>query len=157
MTDSSEENQTLNENIQQSPSSEENEDEHSSNENEKYDGYCLLSADGNLDQINDDESPDEAFARFASTRVSSTEHHQSNIVPMNFVPDDNLWTRKVESQTFPMDDHKAEQIKAMMSSIQLPTTSIPSWAHICTEDQWQKILNERISCRQRTFFPDDEK
>lgn len=123
------------------------------------DGYSLLSqnvetaADENEDE-NEDE--DEEFRRFAALRVfESTEVKKTTTTTITTT--ESIWKRSVESESFPVDDEKAETIKKLMLNIQLPMTNIPQWVEKCPEDQWKKKLDEQISCRQTTFFSNENK
>ena len=108
------------------------------------DGYSLLPEDENE---NENENEDEEFLRFATARslTSSEEKKATN-------PSESIWKCSLQSETFPVDDEKAETIKRLMSKIELPRSSFPAWAQTCSEDEWKAKLGEQIACRQTTFF-----
>ena len=122
-------------------------------------GYCLLPQDSEMNQgesLFDDGNEDEEFLRFATLRVLSS---TDEIRPRQTVnpPVESVWSTKLESESFPVDDDKANYIKSLMSSIQLPASSIPVWAQYCSEQDWQAKLHEKIMCRQTTFFASEKK
>ena len=111
-------------------------------------GYCLLPQDA---YAAEETNSDDEFQRFATLRLFAS----TDAAPVKAV--DASWTSKVESEPFPVDDEKANYIKTLMSSVQLPAASVPEWAQHCSESDWQEKLRERIACRQRTFFSNDNK
>lgn len=129
---------------------------------ENLNGYCLLpqESDINQQQNNDDsENDDDEFLRFATLRLQSS-IDENRIVPTNNIlgsTNESIWTTKLESESFPVDDDKANYIKKLMSSVKLPESSVPPWAQYCTEQDWQEKLRERIACRQTTFFLNENK
>lgn len=124
-------------------------------------GYCLLPQESEISHQQkdyDSDNEDEEFLRFATLRSqsSSDEHKQSQAINSNIFTNESIWSTKLESESFPVDDDKANYIKNLMSSIKLPESSIPIWAQYCSEQDWQEKLRERISCRQTTFFIDEK-
>lgn len=115
------------------------------------DGYCLLPQDSNAVETNSDDE----FDRFATLRLLSSTDEAQGTTPVK--PVESPWTSKVESEPFPVDDEKANYIKTLMSSVELPAGNVPDWAEHCSESDWQEKLRERIACRQRTFFSNDNK
>ncbi|CAF4407325.1 unnamed protein product [Rotaria socialis] len=146
-------------------------DEHNNNNNinqqyENLNGYCLLPQESDMNQQQndedsengngneDDEDDDDEFLRFATLRVHSSIDENKGSQTMNsaLCTNEAVWSTKLESESFPVDDDKANYIKNLMSSVKLPESSIPMWAQFCTEQDWQEKLRERIACRQTTFF-----
>ena len=135
----------------------------SEDETNPTNGYCLLPQDTDANQPDkpyDTEDEEEEFRRFATLRAISTIDDEK-APPINnnsSLPiGESIWSTKVESESFPVDDDKANYIKTRMLDIQLPQSSIPVWAQYCSENDWQEKLRERIICRQTTFFSDDKK
>ncbi len=124
---------------------------------QNFNGYCLLPQESGVtkpETQDESEDEDEEFRRFVTLRVESTLDEQK--IPQSATapshPIESIWSTKLESEPFPVDDEKANYIKTRMSQIQLPESSIPIWAQICSEADWQDKLRERITCRQTTFF-----
>lgn len=130
-------------------------DEHANHPNEDLNGYCLLPQESDLNQQEDSDNEYEEFRRFAALRAFSTRDEN---LPVNSAnnPTDSIWSTKIESESFPVDDEKADYIKNLMSKIELPPSSIPPWAQLCSEEDWQEKLRERITCRQTTFFSNEK-
>ena len=112
------------------------------------DGYSLLPEDAEpVDDEDEDEDEEEEFLRFATARsFTPTEEKKAT------EPSESIWKCSLQSETFPVDDAKAETIKRLMSNIELPRSSFPAWAQTCSEDEWKAKLGEQIACRQTTFF-----
>jgi hypothetical protein len=135
-------------------------------DDENTDGYCLIpqDPDNNQDDEEDEDeeiNEDDEFLRFATLRVlsSTDDDDNKNNPPIDLIPypTESIWTPKLESESFPVDDDKANYIKTLMSSIELPESSVPVWAHHCPEEDWKEKLREQITCRQTTFFSKDNK
>ncbi len=47
--------------------------------------------------------------------------------------------------TIDLDKDRVEQIRSAMSSFQLPSTSIPQWASELSDEEWRRMLNEKLS------------
>jgi hypothetical protein len=139
-----------------------NSDDENNNTNPQYEdfnGYCLLPQESDINQHdNDNDDDDEEFLRFATLRaeltVDENKNSQSINSPIHII--DSIWSTKLESESFPVDDDKANYIKTRMSEIKLPESCIPTWAQYCSEQDWQEKLRERITCRQTTFFLDEK-
>lgn len=121
-------------------------------------GYCLLPQESDLnqqDETYDSDNEDQEFLRFATLRAFSSREEN---LPVNSStdPTESIWSTKLESESFPVDDEKANYIKNLMSKIELPPSSIPTWAQLCSEEHWQEKLRERITCRQTTFFSEEK-
>ncbi|CAF0796080.1 unnamed protein product [Rotaria sordida] len=142
-----------------------NSDDDNNNTNNQYEhfnGYCLLPQESDINQqqqqqqqkYDDSEDEDEEFLRFATLRLQSSIDENKNFQTINstIYTNESIWSTKLESEPFPVDDDKANYIKNLMSSIKLPESSIPVWAQYYTEQDWQEKLRERIICRQTTFF-----
>ncbi|UJR28804.1 hypothetical protein I4U23_010029 [Adineta vaga] len=130
-------------------------DEHTPNQHmENTNGYCLLPQEIDMNQ-QEDENEDDEFRRFATLRVLSSTDEVRPTSTTN-PPIESIWSAKLESESFPVDDDKANYIKQLMSSIKLPESSIPMWAQYCSEQDWQAKLREKIMCRQTTFFVNDK-
>lgn len=135
-------------------------DENATNVNdqsEDLNGYCLLPQESDLNQQDDtceSDNEDQEFIRFATLRAFSS---RDDNLPVNssIDPVESIWSTKLESESFPVDDEKANYIKNLMSKIELPPSSIPMWAQMCSEEDWQEKLRERITCRQTTFFSNE--
>jgi hypothetical protein len=130
-----------------------NNNNNSNQQYENFNGYCLLPQDSDFNhQENEDE--DEEFLRFATLRAESSieENKPSSSTNPPIHPIESIWSTTLESESFPVDDDKANYIKNLMSKIELPQSSIPTWAQYCSEQDWQEKLRERITCRQTTFF-----
>ena len=146
-----------NEHIASTDESTPNSDDENINNNPN--GYCLLPQESDLNQQeSEDEDDEEEFLRFATLRAESSieEAKPSSLInspPHSIEP---IWSTKLESESFPVDDDKANYIKNLMSKIELPQSSIPTWAQYCTEQDWQEKLRERITCRQTTFFSSEK-
>jgi hypothetical protein len=138
-----------------------NSDEENNTTNHQYEnfnGYCLLPQESDLNpqqnQFDSDDEDDE-FLRFAKLRAESSVPENPIINPP--VPAiESIWSSKLECESFPVDDDKANYIKNLMSEIKLPESSVPIWAQYCSEQDWQEKLRERITCRQTTFFLDEK-
>lgn len=134
----------------------ENSSNHSGDDDEVHNdnnnaGYCLLSDNPDIFHDDDDENPDDAFLRFATQRVVSSSDNEVKS-HLSITPSNSIWSTKLESESFLVDDDKANHIKTLMASIQLPQSSVPQWAQYCSEKDWQEKLRERIACRQMNFF-----
>ncbi|CAF3528592.1 unnamed protein product [Rotaria sp. Silwood1] len=134
-------------------------DNNTNNQYENFNGYCLLPQESDINnqqqqKYDDSENEDEEFLRFATLRSQSSMDENKNFPTINSTTftNESIWTTKLESESFPVDDDTANYIKNLMSSIKLPESSIPIWAQYCTEQDWQEKLRERITCRQTTFF-----
>lgn len=57
-------------------------------------------------------------------------------------------TPKCSRSNIDLDAEKIDQVKNVMASISLPSTSIPSWANTISEDQWKEQLMIRIKKMQ---------
>lgn len=128
------------------------------NNNSNHHGYCLLPQDSDLNH-QEDENEDEEFIRFATLRAESSideNKPSSSSINSSIHPIESIWSTKLENESFPVDDDKANYIKNLMSKIELPQSSIPTWAQYCSEQDWQEKLRERITCRQTTFFSSDK-
>ena len=122
-------------------------------------GYCLLPQDSQINQQqqqHENEDEDDEFLRFATLRVQSSMDENKNS-HLNNSSNDFIWSSKLESESFPVDDDKANYIKTRMLDIKLPESSIPIWAQYCSEEVWQEKLREKIICRQTTFFRNENK
>ena len=136
-------------------------EENHPNNNSNPHGYCLLPQESELNHQADedeDEDDDEEFLRFATLRAESSIDENrptsSNNPPIH--PIESIWSTRLESESFPVDDDKANYIKNLMSKVVLPQSSIPTWAQFCSEQDWQEKLRERITCRQTTFFSSEK-
>jgi hypothetical protein len=132
-------------------------DENSNNQN----GYCLLPQESDVNQQqkqydSEKEDDDDEFLRFATLRVQSSIDENKNS-HLNNSSNEFIWSSKLESETFPVDDDKANYIKTRMSEIKLPESSIPIWAKYYSEEVWQEKLREKIISRQTTFFSNEKK
>ena len=52
-----------------------------------------------------------------------------------------------------MSKDQAETIRSAMAGFQLPTSSIPPWASNLSEEELQKMLQDKLSSRS-ALFPD---
>jgi hypothetical protein len=112
------------------------------------DGYSRLSQDAREDSDDDD---DDEFHRFVMQRVRTTTSTVDNRVSTSS-NDAALWTRRLENETFTIDDDQAARIKTLMSSVQMAASSVPIWTRYYSEHDWQEKLRERIACRETTLF-----
>jgi len=141
-----------------------NSDDENGNTNHQYEninGYCLLPQESDVNQQEeqyDSDNEDDEFLRFAKLRaeLSINENKNSQLINPSITTIDSVWSTKLESESFPVDDDKANYIKIRMSEIKLPESSIPIWAQYCSEQDWQEKLREKISCRQTTLFFNDK-
>ena len=146
------------EHIASADESAENSDDDNTNHQLEYsNGYCLLPQESDINQQQqqyESENEDEEFLRFATLRVQSSADDNRNPQTNNPTAHtiESIWSSKLESESFPVDDDKANYIKNLMSSIQLPESSVPVWAQYYSEQDWQDKLREKIACRQTTFF-----
>ena len=44
-----------------------------------------------------------------------------------------------------MDNDRVEQIRSAMSAFQLPPSAIPNWASELSDEEWRKMLSEKLS------------
>jgi hypothetical protein len=130
-------------------------EDNNNNHNYQYEnlnGYCLLPQESDMNQQqNQSENEDDEFLRFATLRVqTSIDEDKTN--PSVNSPIESVWSTKFETESFPVDDDKANYIKNLMSSIKLPESSVPIWAQYCSEQDWQEKLRERITYLETTIF-----
>jgi hypothetical protein len=140
-------------------SAENSDDDNTNPQIENSNGYCLLPQESNINQQQDDnDDEDEEFLRFATLRVQSSadENQNSQIKDSRGYSNESVWVTKLDNEPFPVDDEKVNYIKKLMSSVQLPESSIPTWAQCCSEQDWQDKLREKITCRQTTFFQNEK-
>jgi hypothetical protein len=147
----------------ESTANSDDENNHTNHQYENFNGYCLLPQESDTNQQQqqqqyDNENEDDEFLRFATLRAESSidENKNSQLINPPTHPIESVWSTKLESDSFPVDDDKANYIKNLMSEIKLPESSIPIWAQYCSEQDWQEKLRERITCRQTTFFSNDK-
>lgn len=141
-----------------------NSDDENINTNHQYEnanGYCLLPQESDMNQQDkeyDTDNEEDEFLRFATLRAESSIEENKNSQSLNppIHTIDSVWSTKLESESFPVDDDKANYIKTRMSEIKLPESSIPTWAQYCSEQDWQEKLREKIVCRQTTFFVNEK-
>lgn len=118
------------------------------------DGYSLVSQ--NFENADDeDEDEDEEFLRFATSRSLTSTEEKKATHPID--SSQSIWNDSLQTESFPVDDEKAETIKTLMLNIQLPRSSFPAWTETCREEDWTEKLREQITCRQTTFFSDENK
>ncbi|CAF0897601.1 unnamed protein product [Rotaria sp. Silwood1] len=125
-------------------------DNNTNNQYENFNGYCLLPQESDINnqqqqKYDDSENEDEEFLRFATLRSQSSMDENKNFPTINSTTftNESIWTTKLESESFPVDDDTANYIKNLMSSIKLPESSIPIWAQYCTEQDWQEKLQQQ--------------
>ena len=124
---------------------------------EASNGYCLLPQESDMSHSQENrrgQNDEDEFLRFAMQRVQTSlnDNRTSSSGDTSTHAIDSVWSSQVQSESFPFDDDKANYIKDCMASIKLPESSVPSWARLCSDDDWQEKLRERIACRQTTFF-----
>ena len=122
--------------------------------NENLNGYCLLSQESNPNQQQNIDNDDDEFLRFATLRIQSS-MNENQITNPTISTNEFIWSTKLQCESFQFDDDKANYIKNLMSKVKLPESSIPIWAQYYSEQVWQEKLRERITCRQTTFFPNE--
>jgi len=128
-------------------------------------GYRLLPQEITNAQFNDSnlcDDADEEFLRFATNRIFSENNSDEHVESSSSInlpqktstnnDDELIWSKKLECEDITVDDEKELYIKSLMSKIVIPEKSIPEWAKQCPENTWHQKLQEKIACRQTSFF-----
>lgn len=125
-------------------------------------GYYLLPQESNAahipradpsqsnEQTPTEDNNDDEFYRFVRHRLDSTVDELRHYSSLNSAahPIESVWS----GESLLVDDKKADYIKAFMSAIKLPESSIPLWAQSCSEQEWHDKLRQRMIYQQTTFF-----
>lgn len=131
----------------------------SSDEENPINGYSLLPQESNSsflqrsDPIEQkkNENIDEQFDRFVRHRLESSS--TEDISPSSTFNSSNCSIESIwSSETFLLDDKKADYIKTFMSTIKLPESSVPLWAQTSSEQDWNEKLRQRFFSHPTTFF-----
>ncbi|XP_012282100.1 male-enhanced antigen 1 [Orussus abietinus] len=75
------------------------------------------------------------------TESSMRDQQMTQNVPSETI---QVWSTQNHRPDIDLDAEKINQVKSLMTVIQLPDVAIPEWANTVSEDQWKQRLMDRI-------------
>lgn len=110
----------------------------------EYEGYEPLPQGPELYQPNISDSSEDEYEDAEPHNVPMENTGVPSIETVDTEVTRTVWMTPRSDDSIEMSTEKAEQVMSAMANFDLPSSSIPEWAHIVSEDQWKQQLQDKI-------------
>ena len=122
-------------------------EENDSDENEQNSGYELLPQNEPEPEIEDSpQTLDEILRQIEpSEQVQNLIQESQRNQIVEEVQERQAIFNDNQNDSIEMNKDRVETIRTAMAGFQLPTSSIPSWATNLSDDDWQKMVADKLN------------